>query len=79
MCQLEGKQEQSPEQIDLYCQGERKRYDIGGKTYIDKEGNVRWSFGKNMHKLVLDDLGYYQWVLKNDFPTELKNKLKKLS
>jgi DNA polymerase-3 subunit epsilon len=79
MCQLEGKQEQTPEQIDLYCQGERKRYDIGGKTYIDKEGNVRWSFGKNMHKLVLDDLGYYQWVLKNDFPTELKNKLKKLN
>lgn len=78
MYQIENKPNQTPADIDLYCQGERRRHDIGGKTYIDNENVVRWSFGKNMHKPVLDDMGYYDWVLKNEFPTELKNKLKQL-
>jgi DNA polymerase-3 subunit epsilon len=78
MCQIENKPNKTPADIDLYCQGERRRHDIGGKTYIDKENVVRWSFGKNMHKPVLDDLGYFDWVLKNEFPSELKNKLKQL-
>jgi hypothetical protein len=30
-----------------------------------------------MHKPVLSDMGYLDWVLNNDFPFELKTKLRK--
>ena len=76
--QLKSNQEKTPEQIDLDCQGDKKRYDFGNKTYINKDGVVCWSFGKNLNKSVLEDMGYFEWVLKNEFPSELKNKLKKL-
>ena len=76
--QIENKPEITPEEIDSICQGERKRFDIGGKTHIDKDGTVRWSFGKNLNKPVLSDLPYLEWALKSDFPAELKNKLKSL-
>lgn len=78
MHQLENNPEKTPAEIDLDCQGNRKRYDVGGKTHINENGDVCWSFGKNMNKPVVDDMGYFEWVLKNEFPTELKTKLKKL-
>jgi DNA polymerase-3 subunit epsilon len=78
MHQLENKPDATPEDIDIYCQGNRKRHDVGGKTYINENGDVCWAFGKNMHKPVVNDMGYFEWVLKNEFPTELKTKLKKL-
>ena len=78
MHQLENKPETTPAEIDVYCQGNRKRNDVGGKTYINENGEVCWSFGKNMHKPVVNDMGYLDWVLKNEFPTELKTKLKQL-
>jgi DNA polymerase III subunit epsilon len=76
--QLELNQEKTPKEIDLECQGDKKRYDFGNKTYINKDGVVCWSFGKNLNKPVLEDMGYFEWVLKNDFAIELKEKLKKL-
>lgn len=78
MYQLENKSEMTPQDIDVLCQGNRKRHDVGGKTYINEDGDVCWSFGKNMNKPVVNDMGYFEWVLKNEFPTELKTKLKKL-
>lgn len=76
--QVEGNSEITPSDIDLLCQGDRKRFDVSGKCYYDKEGNVRWSFGKNINKLVKDDLGYVNWVLGNSFPSETKAKLREL-
>lgn len=76
--QIKTNEEKTPQEIDLECQGNKKRYDFGNKTYLDKDGVVRWSFGKNLNKSVLEDIGYLEWVLKSDFPNELKNKLKKL-
>jgi DNA polymerase-3 subunit epsilon len=76
--QLEGKDEITPSEIDLLCQGDRKRFDVSGKCYYDKEGKVRWAFGKNMNKLVKDDLGYVNWVLGNAFPNETKARLREL-
>jgi DNA polymerase-3 subunit epsilon len=73
--QIEGKSEITPEEIDSLCQGENKRFDIAGKAYYDKEGIVRWTFGKNINQPVLQDLKYLEWVLNNDFPSESKNKL----
>jgi hypothetical protein len=31
-----------------------------------------------MHKSVVEDMVYFEWVLKNEFPSELKTKLKNL-
>jgi DNA polymerase-3 subunit epsilon len=68
----------TPAEIDLKCQDDKKRYDFGNKTYLDKDGTVRWSFGKNLNKPVMEDMGYLEWVLKSDFSNELKNKLQQL-
>jgi DNA polymerase-3 subunit epsilon len=67
----------TPEVIDKFCQGENERFDFAGKTYI-KDGVVFWSFGKCKDKPVLEDRGYLNWVLGQDFPLETKNKLKSL-
>jgi DNA polymerase-3 subunit epsilon len=76
--QIDGKEEITPEEIDNFCQGDKKRFDIAGKTYIDKQGIVCWSFGKNILKPVLEDRAYLEWVLKNEFPSETKYKLRQL-
>lgn len=76
--QIKSNEEKTPQEIDLECQGDKKRYDYGNKTHINKNGVVCWSFGKNLNKPVLEDMGYFEWVLKSEFATELKNKLKKL-
>jgi DNA polymerase-3 subunit epsilon len=67
----------TPKMIDEFCQGDKKRFDYAGKTHI-KEGVVYWSFGKCKDQPVLDDRGYLNWVLNQDFPIETKNKLKAL-
>jgi DNA polymerase-3 subunit epsilon len=76
--QVDGNDEIMPSDIDLYCQGDKLRFDFNQKTYMNKEGYVCWSFGKNINKPVINDLEYLKWVLNNDFPEETKSKLKTL-
>lgn len=76
--QIKSNKEKTPQEIDLECQGDKKRHDFSNKTYINKNGVVCWSFGKNIGKPVLEDMGYLEWVLNNNFPNELKTKLKNL-
>jgi hypothetical protein len=45
---------------------------------MDDEGIVCWSFGKNIHKPVLEDKKYLDWVLNSDFPSETKFKIRQL-
>jgi DNA polymerase-3 subunit epsilon len=79
MYQLDKEPESTPQSIDEACQGNKKRYDIGGKTYYNEDGIVCWGFGKLINKPVLDQtqeaIQYYNWVLNGKFPSELKNKL----
>lgn len=76
VCQVDGNKEITPEDLDRICQDGKKRFDYGGKAYIDKDGIVRWSFGANINKPVLEDDKYLtDYVLKQNFATELKNKL----
>jgi DNA polymerase III subunit epsilon len=43
--------------------------DVGGKLYRDKEGKLRFGFGKNKDLLVNDCLDYVDWMLrKGQFP-----------
>jgi DNA polymerase-3 subunit epsilon len=67
----------TPKAIDQLLQGDQKRFDYAGKTYI-KDGIVFWAFGKCQNNPVLDDRSYLNWVLNSDFPIETKNKLKEL-
>ena len=80
MCQLQkhGKEDLTPEEIDLMCQGERKRFDLSGKTYLNASGEVCWSIGKNANNPVTKDTAYLNWVLNSDFPEETKVKLRTL-
>lgn len=65
-----------PQTIDEFCQGDKKRFDLAGKMYTDEEGTVRWNFSKNKDLPVLQDKGFADWFLKQDFPKESKDKLK---
>lgn len=64
--------------IDAFVQGDKKRFDLAGKMYIDSDGVVKWNFSKNKDKAVLSDLGFVGWFLQQGFPQESKNKIKKL-
>lgn len=66
----------SPQDIDDFCQGTKRRVDMAGKMYEDEEGTIRWNFSKNKDKPVKEDKGFAQWVLNQDFPRETKDKLK---
>jgi len=65
-------------ELDDLLQGDRKRFDIAGKIYIDSEGVHRWSFGKYIDKPITIDMGFTQWVLSKDFPADTKSKLRVL-
>jgi len=69
----------SPEQLDNLIQGDKKRYDLAGKLYVNSEGIVCWNFHKDHKDKPYDhDLGFLQWVLSKDFPEDTKQKLRKL-
>jgi uncharacterized protein (DUF3820 family) len=36
--------------------------------YWDAVGNLRFDFGKNQDKLVIDEPGYCRWMAENNFP-----------
>lgn len=65
-------------ELDDLLQGDRKRFDIAGKIYIDSEGVHRWSFGKHIDKPITYDMGFTSWVLSKDFPEDTKSKLRVL-
>ena len=69
---------ETPKDIDEYLQGEKKRFDLAGKMYIDADGVVKWNFSKNKDKAVLSDNGFINWFMGQGFPQESKNKIKEL-
>lgn len=69
-------EDKSTEAVDLLLQGDKKRYDIAGKMYLDSEGVVRWNFGKVKDQPVTSDRGFSNWFLGQNFPQESKNKLR---
>lgn len=64
--------------LDEYMQGDKRRFDLAGKMYIDTDGVVKWNFSKNKDKAVLADLGFVNWFNQQGFPQESKNKIKEL-
>jgi DNA polymerase III subunit epsilon len=64
--------------IDNFMQGERRRVDLSGKLWRDSEGIVRYNFGKDKDKSVVENKGFGQWMLNQSFSKETKDKLKEL-
>lgn len=69
---------ETPKDIDLFLQKDKKRVDIGGKMYEDSEGVIRWNFSKNKDLPVLSDIGFLGWFMKQDFPEQSKDIIIKL-
>lgn len=69
---------ETPKDVDEYLQGDKKRFDLAGKMYIDVDGIVKWNFSKNKDKAVLADAGFLNWFNQQGFPKESKNKIKDL-
>lgn len=69
---------ETPKDVDEYLQGDKKRFDLSGKMYIDVDGIVKWNFSKNKDKAVLADAGFVNWFMQQGFPQESKNKIKEL-
>lgn len=76
--ELNFQEDVTPKEIDDLLQGDRKRFDIAGKIYINSEGIHCWSFGKNIDRPIKEDVGFLNWVLSKDFPEETKSKIRVL-
>jgi len=70
--------ETSTAELSNFIQGDKKRYDIAGKLYKNKDGVVCWNFGQHKDKPFDTDLGFLNWVLAKDFPEQTKQKLREL-
>ena len=46
--------------------------DLAGKIVRNKDGEPVFAFGKSKGVRVVDDLGFANWILDRDFPTETK-------
>lgn len=61
--------------IDSFTQGDKKRVDLSGRLYEAEDGEWCWGFGKHKDLPLSSNLGYINWVLKSDFPSDTKDKL----
>ncbi len=69
----------SPDIKDLHEFTASNLVDLAGRFILNKEGVEVFNFGKHKHKSVEEVLrvetGYYDWMMKGDFPLDTKRKL----
>jgi DNA polymerase-3 subunit epsilon len=53
---------------DFSLTSDNKPADLAGKLYFDRDGKLRYAFGKCRDIRVEDDPGYGRWMLSRDFP-----------
>lgn len=68
---------ESIEQLINICKNDDNYVDFAGKI-ITIDGNPCYSFGKHKGKKVLDYTDFAYWMLREDFPLETKNVIKKI-
>ncbi|MGB3616664.1 MAG: 3'-5' exonuclease [Catalinimonas sp.] len=66
------------DQLHSYCQDDCPAADAAGKLIRDKEGEVRFNFGKHRGERVLDHPEYAAWMLRGDFARSTKVILRQL-
>ncbi len=60
-------------QLHDFCSDGKKTLDLAGKIGINANGEAYYTFGKAINKLVRNDTGFANWMLKNDFSNDTKN------
>ncbi len=69
----------SPYDLHVYCNGGVKALDVAGKIYLNEYNVPCYAFGtKTKDVPVHQDTGFAEWVLKNDFPEDTKQVLRKI-
>lgn len=69
----------SPEELQSFCDEGVRNVDLAGKIYLNDQGVACYSFGtKTKGVPVVNDRGFGEWMLKNDFPTNTKNVIRSL-
>lgn len=65
------------EELQKYSNYDKGIVDFAGKLALNDSGEVIYNFGKSKGKRVVDDPGFGEWMLKQDFITEdTKNNLR---
>lgn len=65
------------EELQKYSNYDKGIVDFAGKLALNDSGEVIYNFGKSKGKRVIDDPGFGEWMLKQDFITEdTKNNLR---
>lgn len=64
-------------ELAIFCAG-GWRLDLAGKIVLNESNQPVYSFGKSKGKLVTEDLGFANWMLKSDFPSNTKEVVKRI-
>lgn len=70
--------EMTHEQLAEFCQMEERRVDLCGTIVLNKEGIPVFNTKRNKGVPVLNDVGYAEWFLRNDFPQSTKVAIEKI-
>lgn len=68
----------TPEELDSFCVDGKRALDVAGKIVLNDKGEAVYAFGKSIGVRVVDDPGFGQWMLKNDFASNTKAVLRGL-
>lgn len=68
----------SSQELDDFGQDGIERVDLSGKLAKNDNGEIIYTFGKPKGKRVVDDKGFGEWMLKNDFASDTKEIIKSL-
>jgi len=73
--ELEDPLAENADPLDLMYElsGTKDLVDITNKLKRDDKGYLIFNFGKSMNKRVIDDVNYANWILKENFPAQVKD------
>ena len=62
------------DELDIYCNYDKKRADLGGKFYYDEEGNLKFGVGRDWKDKVVEpnSTGFLRWMMTKDFSSSTK-------
>lgn len=70
--------EMTHKELQAFCDEGVKSLDLAGKITLNDQDIPCYSFGKSKGVPVVNDKGFGEWMLRNDFPSDTKNVIKSL-
>ena len=68
----------SIDELETFCNEGVRSVDLAGKIVLNDQDIPCYAFGKSKGVPVVNDRGFGEWMLKNDFTTDTKNVIKSL-